>query len=177
MVYSILMELERFRRIRKSHEHPFFEEWAWAEFAAKDIINNNSLTEVLGLTHASDSILFRLGLMERVLRERMYQLQRKPNRISTPRIARRIFNLPPVNIGLCQDAANHLVDIRERFIELKFSDISLTNKAHNITYAANDLFRRFQEQQRMVLGPAEYVDSKLLESWGDAWRPRIKGIV
>lgn len=166
------MKLELFRA---THEHPFWEELAWADRAARQVMSNNYLEEILEFRDINDSVLLKLSIIDRVLRERMIELQRKKRKIAVPRAIRRVFNFSPVDVGLCLDASVYVSGVRQEYVDLRFQGDQRTQRAKDIGLAANDLFKRVQEETHMVLGPSEYIDDRMLKSWGDAWRPRIKG--
>lgn len=159
----------------------FAKDLAWARKEAELIISNNDLNNKLELNR-KDAELFKKSMTERVIREKIFGLDREISSLNHELSSGNIlafalfFEYRLRRSKLIKErfaqARDHVQADNDSFVETNYQSPKQVKKAGLIQRCANDLFT-YQRQNNRVMDGGVSMWPEQSNPWADYWRPRI----
>lgn len=154
----------------------YMKELQYLSNQAREVINNNNLSEPLGLSSNMHRLALQAFVAERIAREQVQLIRDDKKRGLVKKGYMGYFGITE-DVGLQMERMSSAGQLLDRFgRSLGSCSDEEGRKINTISHAVNNLFVQVKVEMGRQLNANSYVWSEMLKSWGDAWRPRIQGI-
>ena len=142
---------------------------------AREVINNNNLPQPLGLSSNMHKLALQAFVAERIARDQVQLIKDDKERGLLKKAFMGYFGITE-DFGLKMERMSDAGQLLARFgRSLGSSSDEEGRKISNISHAVDNLFLQVKVGMGRQLGPETHIWQDLLDSWGDAWSPRIQG--